>query len=236
MKNIVFFLCAWCYHSSAQFVIDSRHQQLRIGDELREQKLEFQNDIWNLENSHVINHQHSVEYMDFLLGKITSLENGSRTYYEQNDSGILLSGYEDPQVIVNYTLKEKWLPFPFTLNDQVDGYFSGTGTYCDKLFFREFGTYQTTAEKVSSLILPNGKNIQKVLCVHTVRYKSIISTPIDTLHKMIPIFTKDSIQNYMNTDRNITKEEELRLYSIGSRYPVVVSKVSYNKKTGKNSF
>ena len=224
-------LCSLCVN--VQTIIDYPHQKYRIGDEVIGKQLVHQSSIWDLEGTKVIDDHHSVSYFDFEPEIITCIENDGRIYYEQNESGISIAGYENPLSKVDFTLKEKWLPFPFSVGNHTSGYFCGKGKYCDKLFIREFGTYNTQADSVGTLILPNGDSIPNVLCVHSIRFKSFISAPIDTLNKVIPEFTEDSIQVYLSKNSYMVKDEEYRLYAAGTRYPIVYKKVEKDYSSGE---
>ena len=224
-------LCSLCVN--AQTIIDYPHQKYRIGDEVVGKQLVNRSSIWDLEGTKVINDHHSVSYFDFEPEIITCIENDGRIYYEQNESGISIAGYENPLSKVDFTLKEKWLPFPFSVGNHTSGYFCGKGKYCDKLFIREFGTYNTQADSVGTVILPNGDCIRNVLCVHSIRFKSFISAPIDTLNKVIPEFTEDSILVYLSKNSYMVKDEEYRLYAAGTRYPIVYKKVEKDYSSGE---
>ena len=224
-------LCSLCVN--AQTIIDYPHQKYRIGDEVVGKQLVNRSSIWDLEGTKVINDHHSVSYFDFEPEIITCIENDGRIYYEQNESGISIAGYENPLSKVDFTLKEKWLPFPFSVGNHTSGYFCGKGKYCDKLFIREFGTYNTQADSVGTVILPNGDSIPNVLCVHSIRLKSFVSAPIDTLNKVIPEFTEDSIRVYLSKNSYMVKDEEYRLYAVGTRYPIVSKKIEKDYSSGK---
>ena len=224
-------LCSLCVN--AQTIIDYPHQKYRIGDEVVGKQLVNRSSIWDLEGTKVINDHHSVSYFDFEPEIITCIENDGRIYYEQNELGISIAGYENPLSKVDFTLKEKWLPFPFSVGNHTSGYFCGKGKYCDKLFIREFGTYNTQADSVGTVILPNGDSIPNVLCVHSIRFKSFISAPIDTLNKVIPEFTEDSIRVYLSKNSYMVKDEEYRLYAVGASYPIVSKKVESDYSTGE---
>lgn len=233
-SNMLLFVCLWLSSAKAQVTIDVQHNNFRLGDELKEYVLENPNNYWNLSDVKIKKKNHIVKHTDFIPKYLTAVENNERTYYNENCNGLEIAGIENPQYKVFYSEKEMWLPYPFKLGDKVSGIFYGDGHYCDKLYVREYGQYQTVADSIGTLILPSGDSIPNVLCIHSIKYKNIVSYPIDTLCNTFQI-TKDSVYKYININANVLKEECYRWYKSGYRYPIIISKV-FSNMNGKNIY
>ena len=230
----LFLVCLWFSSAKAQVTIDVQHNNFRLSDELKEYVLQIPSNYWNLSDIKIKNKNHIVKYKDLVPIYLTAVENNERTYYYENSKGIEIAGIENPQYKISYNEKEVWLPYPFKLGDKVSGTFYGEGHYCDKLYVREFGHYQTNADTIGTLITPNGDSIPNVLRIHSIRLKNIVSYPIDSLCKTCQI-TEDSINKYININANVLKEECYRWYKSGYRYPILISKV-FSNMNGKNIY
>ena len=198
------------------------------GDDATEKKqvkangfdLQGKNKVWSLEDMELYSKTFKTEYTN-TGDTLTGLERGNRTYFQQIDKNISIIGSENVQTLISYDMPEIWLKFPMQLGDSVCGYYNGTGKYCDRLFLRRFGTYLTKADAKGILVLPDGDTLHHVLRLHTERYVSTVSAPIDTMRRKVPVFTTDSIIRHMATDTMLVKEDIYRWYADGYRYPVL---------------
>lgn len=232
--SIIYFTI--CLSISGQLVYQMQNR-LR-GDDAIERKqvqangfsLDGMNNVWSLEDIPISSKTFKTEYT--IAGDtLTGLERGNRIYYRQANGHLDIIGSENPQDLISYDMPETWLKFPMQQGDSVSGYFNGTGKYCDRLFMRRFGTYQTKADAAGKLVLPDGDTLRHVLRLHTERYVSTVSAPIDTMKREIPVFTTDSIIRHMATDTTLIKEDIYRWYADGYRYPVLEATiVSRNKQ------
>lgn len=182
--------------------------------------LQGENGVWSLEGMELARKTFRAEYT-IEKGTLMKIERGNRTYYRQTDDTIQIVGTENVQMIIGYDMPETWLRFPMQLGDSVQGYFSGTGKYCDRLFVRRFGTYLAKADAMGILVLPDGDSLQNVVRVHTDRYVGTMAVPIDTMRWRIPVFTVDSIVRRLTADTVPMHEEVYRWYAEGYRYPII---------------
>lgn len=182
------------------------------------------NGVWSMENADISKKTYQTEYTTE-NDTIMMLERGNRTYYNIENGLVSIIGLENAQEIISYDMPETWLKFPMHQGDSISGYFNGTGKYCDHLFLRRFGTYQTKADAVGKLVLPSGDTLRNVIRLHTERYVGTIATPIDTIKYQIPAFTVDSIINHLANDTANIREDIYRWYAEGYRYPVLEATV-----------
>lgn len=186
--------------------------------------------IWSLEDAELSKTTYQAEYTT-LTDTLMAEERGNRTYYRQDRGAVSIIGSENVQELVSYDMPETWLQFPMQRGDSVCGFFNGTGTYCEKLFMRRFGTYKTKADATGKLVLPGGDTLRNVTRLHTERYVGMVLAPLDTMEHRIPAFTPDSIISKMANDSARTREDIYRWYAEGYRYPVLEAKtVSYCDK------
>lgn len=234
---------AFCLTSSGQQISQSTNHN-RGGDILEKKQVVFEgfglngaNSVWSLEEADISKKTYQTEYTTE-HDTIMMLERGNRTYYIMESDAVRIIGLENAQEIISYDMPETWLKFPMYKGDSISGYFNGTGKYCDHLFLRRFGTYQTKADAVGKLVLPCGDTLRNVIRLHTERYVGTIATPIDTIKRQIPVFTVDSIINHLANDTAKIREDIYRWYAEGYRYPVLESKVvsSRNEKLSEEMF
>lgn len=201
------------------------------GDDAMERKqvqtnvfdLQYKDMVWSMEDMELSSKTFKTEYTT-AGDTLTGMERGNHTYFQQTDKAISIIGSENVQTLISYDMPEIWLQFPMQQSDSVCGYFNGTGKYCDRLFMRRFGTYLTKADAKGKIVLPSGDTLHHVLRLHTERYVSTITAPIDTMKREIPAFTVDSIIHRMATDTMMVKEDIYRWYADGYRYPVLEAK------------
>lgn len=228
IKTIVFLIVAFavCQTLSGQQISQSNNHYR--GNDALEKKLvtvtgfdlNSKNGVWSLENAEISEVTSQVEYTT-LTDTLMAVERGNRSYYRKDRDLVSIIGLENVQELISYDMPETWLRFPMQMGDSICGYFNGTGTYCEKLFMRRFGTYKTIADAAGKMILPDGDTLRNVIRLHTERYVSAVTAPIDTMEKKIPAFTVDSIVRYMATDTIRIREDIYRWYADGYRYPVL---------------
>ena len=147
--------------------------------------LNSKNNMWSLEDAEFSKATCKVEYT-METDTLISVERGNRTYYRQDRSTVSIIGSENVQELVSYDMPETWLQFPMQRGDSVCGYFNGTGTYCEKLFMRRFGTYKTKADAIGKMVLPGGDTLRNVTRLHTEKYVGTVMAPIDTMDSGYP--------------------------------------------------
>lgn len=215
--------------------INQSSNQYRSGDILEKKQVlvegfdqNSKNGVWSFEEDTEVSNK--TYYTGFTTEADTMMmqERGNRTYYRYRNGFLNIIGSENALELISYDMPETWLKFPMQVSDSICGYFNGTGKYCDRLFMRRFGTYLTKADAKGKIVLPSSDTLHNVLRLHTERYVSTITAPIDTMKREIPAFTVDSIIHRMATDTMMVKEDIYRWYADGYRYPVLEAKaISY---------
>lgn len=202
-------------------MLDKRHISIKSFEQ------NSKNVEWNLEDVNISKESYFTDYT-IEADTIMMQERGNRTYYQYKNGLLKIIGSENALELISYDKPETWLKFPMQVSDSICGYFNGTGKYCDRLFMRRFGTYLTKADAKGKIVLPSSDTLHNVLRLHTERYVSTITAPIDTMKREIPAFTVDSIIHRMATDTMMVKEDIYRWYADGYRYPVLEAKaISY---------
>lgn len=173
---------------------------------LKEFNIKSDGEGWSLKDVNLSKKDFRIRYND---GKdtIISQEPRARVIYQQTEHGISIIGAEDNLLAIQYDQPEEWLRFPITQKDTLSGDFSGTGVYCKQIPIQRHGTYMTTIESVDSIILPEGKVLKDVACLHTER-------------QITDITEYDKIQQ---------EQHHYRWYAKGYRYPILEAIVSSRK-------
>lgn len=230
MKSIaLIILFASCLNISGQQV--NQTQNRFRGDDATEKKqvqangfdLQGKNKVWSLEDMDLSSKTFKTKYTS-AGDTLMAVERGDRTYFSQDKGTVSIIGSENYMEQISYDMPETWLQFPMQQGDSVSGYFNGTGKYCDRLFMRRFGTYQTKADAAGKLVLPDGDTLRNVIRLHTERYVGMVAAPIDTMKYKIPAFTVDSIVRRLATDSVRMREDVYRWYAEGYRYPILEAK------------
>lgn len=228
MKKLQFTIIAMavCQTMSGQ-QISQRLNNYRSNEILTKQRVETDIDellngkgTWSLEGDEVSKKTYKCTYT-LLEDTLAGRERGERTSLQESGSQMDVVGSENYMERMRYDMPETWLKFPMQLGDSVAGYFNGTGPYCERLFMRRFGTYQTKVDAVGELTLPDGSTLSNVLRLHTQRHINAKVAPIDTMKSRIPKFTVDSIASSMEADGTPLREDVYRWYAEGYRYPIM---------------
>lgn len=162
----------------------------------------------------------------------------TRFYVRQDSCGVYCTGYENHFMSNRYDTPICTVPFPLFYGNRSEGVFHGTGTYCDKMFMRVFGTYVSEIDGEGGMLLPNGDTLYNVFRVHSLTVEN--SIPYDNIktqeellehvYKECP-FTEDSIRKQSALQHEMKLiSEKYSWYADGYRYPVMEA-VSYRKGT-----
>lgn len=138
---------------------------------------------------------------------------------------LVLSGYENRRMLVEYDTPPPILRWPFMPGDSVGGPFEGRAAWCSRMYARIKGNAWSVADRLSSLVLPSGDTITNVIRLRHVR---------ETHH-----ITYDSINNWGMLRRTAMQDassifskcqpvrtETTALFAIGWRYPILVAEVT----------
>lgn len=203
----------------------------RSGDVMQVSEIQIPSNLWNLSEIKTIR-KFTEKVCQFSLDTLTVISNGERHHYFQTGNRMVLVGIENPQFLINYSLPEVKMKFPFAPNDTVCGYFYGEGVYCDKLKIRKFGHYSTSCELIGKLTMPSGKEISDAIFVRTLREYQIETISSDSdFNQQTP--TECEMNQLLATIKLPTYKEEIStLYAAGYRYPIlerIICKDSANK-------
>ncbi len=234
---LILLLSTLCLFISAQTNNNSRYL-FKSGDKLHRQRIENfttgekgNGIVWDYSNIKTNNTDYIIEYtLDGERdGVITEVINNTRYYYDQDSVSIRNIGYENNNIIAEYDRQETILPFPLEYGKKASGAFHGSCMYCESLMMRQFGTYGVEVDGIGKLLLPDGKTLNKVYRVHSVKetcqiaYEDVhtkreLLELIDSIHP----FTADSITAFIsNPNSNPLHAETFKWYAEGYRYPII---------------
>lgn len=211
LKLLYLTLSIWvvCAFFKAQGV--SGVHSLQVGDKFVKEEVMFKvfpdskNDraIWNISDIESLDNAVSVEYRVDSNAKngIIGIEHNTRYYYIQEDSKLLLKGYENNQTKVVYDMPLLDVATPMDFNFHKESSFHALCAYSEKVHSDIFGQYFYEVDGIGVLVLPSGDSLSNVSRVHIVKYSNQCYQDI----------AKDS---------NMVETNIYRWYVLGYRYPV----------------
>jgi len=228
MKAITLFLAVICGSALPVFgQLNALHNQLRAGDVLIKQQVEFVNpgkagadQLWNFSKLKTVNDEYTLEYAlpplegdsVYILGDrhykkeemkenelIVGIEHNTMYYYHQTADSLLQTGHENPSVVLAYTSPLAILRYPLNYGEHISTDYQSKGLYSGTVDIATQGTVTTTADAYGKMLLPSGDTLDLVLRV------KILQTIFD-----IP-------KEAGNAGKQL---ETYRWYSKGYRYPV----------------
>ena len=234
MKAITLFLAIVCSSALPAFgQLNALHNQLRAGDVLYKQQVEFvepgkagANQLWNFSKLKTVNDEYTLEYAlpplegdsAYILGNLrfkkdsvkenelsVGTEHNTMYYYHQTADSLLQTGHENPSVVLAYTSPLAILRFPLDYGQSISSAYQSKGLYSGTVDIATQGTVTTTADAYGKMLLPSGDTLDLVLRVKT------LQTIFD-----VPKETGDTVETG-NTGKQL---EIYRWYSKGYRYPV----------------
>lgn len=183
-------------------------------------------DLWSFYGNSVDDHDFRQSVFSLSTpDSICFLEQGTCQSYKLYGDTLFYNGFENSQIKISYDLPEKRMLYPMVPGSQLQGFFHGTGTFCDKYFLHTFGRYHTCASQCGSLVTVRGDTLRHVLKLHVTRWVSNVYYPQDSVRNLTRFsfmnYPSDSIIVYQKNDSTLLKEEIVYLYSHGFRYPIV---------------
>ena len=133
--------------------------------------------------------------------------------------------------------------FPLSVGNKNIGAFHGSCMYCEKVMAREFGTYSVEVDGKGSLLLPEGKTLDKVYRIHyTKETCRTVYNDIHTPKELIEYInnthylSNDSITALITNPENDSRHTEVyKWYAEGFRYPIIEAFVyGKNENNGNN--
>ena len=154
-------------------------------------------------------------------------EKGTRACHDLQGDTLFINGYHNSLTRMEYDEGEAWLRFPMAEGDSLTGFFHGRGTYCDKLAMRTYGRYRTKAERLGTMLLPDGDTLRNVLHLKTVRISAARYYPIEKRDSLRPA-TADSLRLWLTTDTAATRTVVARWYAPSCQYPVLETRALFH--------
>lgn len=236
MKNVVniIALALICTIVNAQNITGSH--QVRVNDEVKKQQVEYvavdstgQNMVWDLSEVELPKWTLTADYTaeDSRKGVVIGTERGTRNYYRSEPAALLLTGFENNLLKVEYDQPELLLRMPLVYGDHYEGQFHGTSVYCEKVFSRTFGTYRVVVDGTGSMLLPSGDTLRHVSRVRSTKLISARFFPEVQRERMLKTyvdsikFPADSIRFGVVNDSLVIETNTYRWYAAGYRYPVL---------------
>ena len=236
MKNVVniIALALSCTIANAQNIKGSH--EVRANDEVKKQQVEYaavdstgQGMVWDLSEVEFTKWEPTATYTaeDSRKGVVIGTERNTRYFYESKPEALLLRGFENNLLKVEYDQPEVLLRMPLVYGDRYEGQFHGTSAYCEKVFSRTFGTYRVEVDGTGSMVLPLGDTLRHVSRVHSTKLTSARFFPKVQRERMLKAvvdsikFPVDSIRLGVVKDTLVVETNTYRWYAAGYRYPVL---------------
>lgn len=244
-KSLLFvFIHLFILSVSSQPLLEKSCNMFRSGDKLIKQQVEFsspgapgENLFWDFSRQELVNERYELSYQEedsLILG----LEHRTLYKYRLCGDSLLLSGYENPTTLMEYSRPEHLLTYPFYYQSRVNGHFYGCGGYSKRLHLLTMGTSSSCADAYGSISLPSGDTLNNVLRVHTTKKIIERMTPLALYTEADScLISTDSIDCYLALDSVRIQLDTYRWYAEGYRYPVyetVESTIFKNQKPYKH--
>ena len=206
----------------------------RAGDELDRQVVSISNAmtsgkdvVWDLQELELLENDYKTRYAGAEAAPwlVAGYEKLTGHQYLSNEDGTYLLGRYSPTSLMTYDIPEQVQSFPMHYGDSIMGIYGGTGSYGDKLFVREYGSYHTKMDATGCIILPDGDTLRHVSREVTDRLVFAEVALSDSMQMVygdsIPIYDRDSILCHMMADVPQQRVREYRWYAAGYRYPIL---------------
>ena len=243
--NTIIVCLLFCVTVHAQNISGSH--QVRVNDEVKKQQVEYavvdstgQGMVWDLSEVELPKWTLTASYTeeDSHKGVVIGTERNTRYYYDSKPEAVVLRGFENNLLKVEYDLPEVQLRMPLVYGSRHEGQFHGTSAYCEKVFSRTFGTYHVVVDGTGSMVLPSGDTLRHVSRVHSTKLTSARFFPEVQRERMLKTFVDsikfpvDSIRLGVVKDTLVIETNTYRWYAAGYRYPIL-EVISTGYKGGK---
>ncbi len=247
MKNIsdLFMVLAaflFSYPLFAQNRLDKECNLFRDKDVIIKQQVKYKhpgragaNVLWVFNKQEAVNEKYKVSYSQSESDSIiTGCEHRTLYHYLLRNDSLYSLGYENPTTLIKNQKPELFLTFPFFYQKRVEGYFYGTGSYCQRLDMTTQGKTVTWGDAYGMIILPGGDTLQHVLRVRSLKKIAEKVVPhVQNDSVVYPIISLDSIDYHLNNDSVYMQVETYRWYADGYRYPIFETVESITFKDDK---
>ena len=249
MKKLSMFLLGWVVLLPAFSQVNREHNQIRTGDEIIKQQVEYQspgepgpNKVWDFSRLKTINDEYRLIYSDpplqgdslYILGDYTFLkkevkqgelivgtEHYTMYYYRQRGDSLLLLGHENPTVRLQYTKPVLQLLFPagYGQADVAKGY-NAKGLYSSTVPIASQGDVTIGVDAFGKMILPTGDTLSPVVRIKHLKTLTDENHNIDKILETYSWYTKGYRYPVFETVRNIQAKDSTEIFSTAFYYPL----------------
>lgn len=209
---------------SAQEMLASTHL-FRDGDTLVKEEMEFKspgrrgkNVVWDFSQLEFKGSECRYEYAaqnDSLFEMLTSTAVLSYRYKQDT---LQKTGYELPNLKMQYTIPQPVLRFPFCYGDSTASCFAGEGVYSHLLRMRTYGHTSIVADATGLLVLPDETCYRNAIRIHE---HSVYGERMYSLsEKVADIKGDEDVRRCMEQDSVKWIVDTYQWYARGYRYPV----------------
>ena len=186
--------------------------------------------LWDFSGLRVLEGKMKVDHLlrSDTTDTLMAIARRTRHYTVLRGDTLLLPGTENNLWLIQYTLPETLLRFPFAYGDSLAAPFLGTSQYCERAYCRTYGLSTVKADALGTLVTPDGDTLRHVLRVRTLRTEGARTLPVYTEPDMrrllatLPPFTADSVHARLAADTLPLTTVTYRFFAPGYRYPVLI--------------
>lgn len=204
MKYLVTLLLLCTFKPICAQSLTYEHNGIRIGDVLIQKRI-VTDDLWNLSETEFTDDDFVDQYIRQNADTITRIFQNTQYHYKQTNDSLLFLGYENNKTHIHNVIPELVMRFPLLKDEGLYGVLNSFGMYCERVFLKKNGVYQTKVAGKGTLRLSENDSVENVLLITTDRNYTV-STQEDTL-------------NAANTMH--INEHYDRMYAPGYRYPII---------------
>ena len=178
IRHILWLICCLYVSLNAQ-TISKESNKYKPGDLISKQQIEYlepgmsgENIIWNISIVKPIDENNIIRVYTTKLqdsSKISCKEHNTIYRYTQDSDTLFLTGFHNRTTVINYSLPEVIMKFPFRYNDSINSTFKGEGKYCQKVDIQYEGKTNMCCDATGVLILPNMDTVKNVIRIHKVK-------------------------------------------------------------------
>lgn len=155
---------------------------------------------------------------------IFEYENRRNNNYVYRNDSLLLAGFSEAGLFVEYVILEMVMRYPLTFGDSVGSIFWGEGEVARDVYIRNAGISGVCADAHGSILLPGGDTLRNVLRTHYSRTgTTFLANEFRRSFRYTndsSLISRDSINHWLCSDSVLHHIEIWRWYAEGFRYPV----------------
>lgn len=140
---------------------------------------------------------------------IVETHHATRYYYRLRNDSLLLTGYENNGVEMDYDQPILRLRFPLRQGDKVAGDYQGSGACGDRMAVRCHGHEETCVDARGRMVLPSGDTLCNVIRTHSIQLACE------------QYYRGKRHDGQVPTDSTTVVVDTYRWYAMGFRYPIL---------------